>query len=218
MVPPIRAIPAIVAHTNMIMRSTATTPLTPRVAATDACTNSRTDWKNPSSFRTTTAPTSNAENSPALADRTPYRGVVPGTSPQSMSHTCRSHRKRKNGRPVRPSTPSPDWSPLGPFWFPIVRPSALEVILTDVRLVWVGPTNADRLSVQQSSLYRRPRSRSVDTAAPEVKACLLADQYAIWAHDVGDARVLRALRFLITTQAKRNLSSRSGIGGVLSAT
>ena len=29
---------------------------------------------------------------------------------------------------------------------------------------------------------------------------------------------LTAIHFLITTQAKRNLSSRSGIGGVLSAT
>ena len=30
--------------------------------------------------------------------------------------------------------------------------------------------------------------------------------------------VIEAKPFLITTQAKRNLSSRSGIGGVLSAT
>ena len=31
-------------------------------------------------------------------------------------------------------------------------------------------------------------------------------------------RIADTSRFLITTQAKRNLSSRSGIGGVLSAT
>ena len=33
-----------------------------------------------------------------------------------------------------------------------------------------------------------------------------------------EGRLVFAYRFLITTQAKRNLSSRSGIGGVLSAT
>ena len=99
--------------------------------------------------------------------------------------------------------------------------------MTKLPLMQLQPHRYDRLAVPLESPYvllelRRPSSPigHIENEIRDGRYVYVTLQH----HVLVSKRVVhsvprfRVLNFLITTQAKRNLSSRSGIGGVRSAT